>query len=227
MDGMMSASTPELPLAHRVRRPRAAGGAPPLLVLLHGYGSNEEDLIGLAPYLDERLLMVSARAPLMLMPGSYAWFEIAFTPQGIAVDPYQAALSARAAAEFVERARDSYGADPARVLVGGFSQGASMAALVAMTRPELVAGAALVSGIVPSEVLESVPQPELLAGKPFLVAHGTADAVVPVAHGRASRELLGGLRVDLTYREYPGMAHEINAACLGDLQSWVRGRIGP
>ncbi|HWQ13387.1 MAG TPA: dienelactone hydrolase family protein [Roseiflexaceae bacterium] len=224
-------STADLPLAHLVQRPRTRDGAPPLLVLLHGYGSNEHDLHSLAPYLDERLLVVSARAPMMLMPGSYAWFEIAFyqDEEGrtqIAVDPRQAALSATVAAEFVEQAARAYGADPRRVLVGGFSQGASIAAIVALTRPELAAGAAVLSGIVPSELLDALPQPERLAGKPFLVTHGTEDAVVPVAHGRATRELLRGLAVELTYHEYPGMAHEINMACLQDLAAWVRRQVG-
>lgn len=216
----------DLSLAHLARRPRATpGDDPPLLVLFHGYGSNEEDLFALAPYLDERLLVISARAPLMLMPGSYAWFEIAFTAEGIAVDPYQARLSGKTAAEFVEEAVRAYGADPKRVLVGGFSQGGSMAAIVALTRPDLVAGAVVLSGIVPSELTDAAPQPELLAGKPFFVGHGTADTVVPVAHGRASRELLEGLGAALTYREYPGMAHEINAACLADVQAWLRERL--
>jgi phospholipase/carboxylesterase len=201
-----------------------------MLVLLHGYGSNEHDLHSLAPYLDERLLVVSARAPMMLMPGSYAWFEIGFYMDAegetrIAVDPRQAALSAAVVAEFVEQAAHTYGADPARVLLGGFSQGGSMAAIVALTRPELASAVAVLSGIVPTDLLDAAPQPERLAGKPFLVTHGTEDAVVPVAHGRASRELLSALAVDLTYREYRGMAHEINLECLQDLVNWVRGRI--
>jgi len=83
----------------------------------------------------------------------------------------------------------------------------------------------VLSGIVPSELTDAAPQPELLAGKPFFVGHGTADTVVPVAHGRASRELLEGLGAALTYREYPGMAHEINAACLADVQTWLRERL--
>ena len=223
-------TTADLPLAHLVQRPRVPAGAPPMLVLLHGYGSNEYDLHSLAPYLDERLLVVSARAPLMLMPGSYAWFEIGFYQDEdgqtqIAVDPRQAALSGATVAEFVAAAASAYGADPARVMVGGFSQGASMAAVAALTRPDLASAVAVLSGIVPSDLLDAIPQPEKLAGKPFLVAHGTDDAVVPVAHGRASRELLAGLGVDLTYHEYPGMAHEINLDCLKDLIGWVRARI--
>ena len=223
---------PDLPLVHLARRPRQGDGPPPLLVLLHGYGSNEHDLFALAPYLDERLLVVSARAPLMLMPGSFGWFEIGFYQDDagltqIAVDPRQARLSYGVVAEFVAQAAQAYGADPARVIVGGFSQGASMAAMVALLRPELVAGAAVLSGIVPSEIMAAAPPAERLAGKHFLVTHGARDQVVPVAHGRATRELLQGLPVQLTYREYPDMGHEINNDCLRELVGWLRERLGP
>ncbi|MEN9934267.1 MAG: hypothetical protein RLZZ387_846 [Chloroflexota bacterium] len=224
-------TNPNLPLTHLVSRPRASDGPPPLLVLLHGYGSNEHDLFALAPYLDERLLVVTPRAPMMLMPGSYGWFEIAFY-QGedgrtqIAVDPRQARMSLKVAAEFVAEAARAYGADPTRVIVGGFSQGASMAAMAVLTRPELALGAAVLSGIVPSEILDDAAPEEDLAGKAFLVTHGTADAVVDVEHGRATRALLETLPVELTYREYRGMAHEINAESLRDLQGWVKDRLG-
>lgn len=223
-------STPDLPLQYVAHPPRRGGERPPLLVLLHGYGSNEDDLIGLAPYLDDRLLVVSARAPLMLMPGSYAWFEIGMVAGDdgrtqIVSDARQARLSLRTAAEFVAAAAQAFDADPARVLVGGFSQGASMAAMVALLHPELVSGAAVLSGIVPSEVLDEAPPAERLAGRRFLVSHGTADQVVVIDHGRATRALLEGMPVDMTYREYPGMGHEINAESLRDLQAWVRGAL--
>nr|MBA2732595.1 phospholipase [Acidobacteriota bacterium] len=72
-------STPKLSLTHLVRRPvETASSSPPLLLLLHGIGSNEEDLLGLAPYVDERFLVVSARAPIVMGPASYGWFNIEF-----------------------------------------------------------------------------------------------------------------------------------------------------
>lgn len=214
----------DLPLYHLVR-PAASGAAPPMITLFHGYGSNEEDLFGLTPYLDPRFLVLSARAPLVLMPGMYAWFEIGFTPDGrIAVDDVQARQAAQITAQFVEQAIRAYGADPSRVIVAGFSQGGTMAALTALTRPDLVAGAAVLSGIVPSSIIDELPDQnqKALVGKPFLVVHGTHDQVVSVAHGRASRDFLNRLGVALTYREYP-MAHEINLDALLDLTEWLRG----
>jgi phospholipase/carboxylesterase len=213
-----------LSLTHLVRRPARAAGAPPLLVLLHGIGSNEEDLMGLEPYLDERFLIVSARAPFSYGWGGYAWFEIEWLPDRIEIDRAQAEQSRDLLVRFIGEAAAAYGADPARIYLMGFSQGAMMSGWVALTHPELVAGAALMSGRVPEELRAEIASPEQLAGKPFLVVHGTMDDVLPIQNGRASRDLLQRLPVDLTYREYP-MGHEVSAQSLADVVAWLSARL--
>jgi phospholipase/carboxylesterase len=213
-----------LSLVHLVRRPTPVAGAPPLLILLHGIGSNEEDLIGLEPYLDERFLIVSVRAPHPYGWSGYAWFEIEWLPDGIAIDRVQAEQSRDLIVRFIGEAAAAYGADPARVYMMGFSQGAMISGWVALTRPELVAGAVLMSGRVPEELRAQIADPEKLAGKPFLVVHGTMDPVLPVQNGRASRDLLQRLPVELTYREYP-MGHEVSAQSLADVVAWLSARL--
>jgi phospholipase/carboxylesterase len=213
-----------LSLTHLVRHPARAAGAPPLLILLHGIGSNEEDLMGLEPYLDERLLIVSVRAPLAYGWGGYAWFEIEWLPSGITIDRVQAEQSRDLIVQFIGEAVAAYGADPARVYLMGFSQGAMMSGWVTLTEPELIAGAVLMSGRIPDEVRTQIAAPERLAGKPFLVTHGLMDQVLPIANGRASRDLLQQLPVELTYREYP-MAHEVSAQSLADVVAWLSARL--
>jgi phospholipase/carboxylesterase len=214
-----------LSLLHLVRQPTRGAGAPPLLILLHGIGSNEEDLMGLEPYLDERFLIVSARAPFSYGSGGYAWFEIQWMPDRIAIDRAQAQQSRELLVRFIGEAVAAYGADPARVYLMGFSQGAMMSGWVALTQPELVAGATLMSGRVPEELRDQIASPEQLAGKLFLVVHGTRDEVLPIHNGRASRDLLQRLPVELTYREYP-MGHEVSAQSLTDVVTWLSARLG-
>jgi phospholipase/carboxylesterase len=187
-------------------------------------GSNEHDLFGLAQYLDERFLIVSARAPNVRAEGSYAWFDVAFTPQGPVIDPAQADASRRLLIQFVGEVVGAYGADPARVYLMGFSQGAIMSAGVALTQPELVAGAVLMSGRILPEIRPLIAPPQRLEGLPFLLVHGVADRVLPIQHGRASRELLESLPVRLDYHEYP-IGHEISAQSLADVTAWLRGRL--
>jgi phospholipase/carboxylesterase len=214
-----------LALTHLVRRPAQGQGAPPLLILLHGIGSNEDDLFGLAPYLDQRFLIVSARAPNTYGWGGYAWFQIEWLPDRIVIDRQQAAASRDLIIRFIDEAVAAYGADPARVYLLGFSQGAMMGGWITLSRPDLVAGTVLMSGRIPEEMRAQIAAPEQLQGKPFLVVHGTQDQLLPIQNGRASRDLLQRLPVDLTYREYP-MGHEVSAESLADVVAWLSARLG-
>jgi phospholipase/carboxylesterase len=209
-----------LSLVHLVRQPKNEAGTPPLLMLLHGIGSNEHDLYGLAPFLDERFLIISVRAPNTLGPGSYAWFEVDFTAQGPVINPEQAEISRETLITFLNEAITAYGADPERVYLMGFSQGAIMSASVALTQPELVAGVVMMSGRILPEIQPLIAPKEELAGLPFIVVHGTADTVLPITYGRASRELLSSLPVELTYHEYP-MGHEVSQESLNAVTTWL------
>lgn len=214
-----------LSLVHLNQRPRQrSDGPPPLLLLLHGYGSNEADLFGLAAYLDPRFLILSARAPYTLMHGSYAWFELGWAASGISIDARQAEASRKLVVEFIRAATTAYDADPRRVYLCGFSQGAILASSVALTQPELVAGAVLMSGRVPDELKPLIAPAERLAHKPILVVHGVRDTVLPIQNGRASRAILEQLPIDLTYKEYP-MAHEVSPDSLADVTSWLSTRL--
>ncbi len=215
-----------LSLTHLFQQPRQpTDGPPPLLLLLHGLGSNERDLVGLAPYLDPRFQIVSARAPHSLVPDGYAWFEIGWTANDITINFQQAEQSRVLLLGFIAEVLVAYGGDPAQVYLLGFSQGAIMSASVTLTEPEVIAGAVLMSGRIPEEIRPLIAPAERLAGKPFLVVHGTADTVLPIRNGRASRALLATLPVALTYQEY-AMAHEVSAQSLADVATWLTARLG-
>ena len=213
-----------LALTHLVREPLTPSAKPPLLLLLHGIGSNERDLFGLAPALDPRFLVLSLRAPNVLGPESFAWFQIRPSAQGNIINPEQAEASRRTLIELIPQAAASFGADPEQIYLMGFSQGAILSASVALTRPDLVAGAVLMSGRILPEIQPLVAAPEALAGLPVLVIHGTEDGVLPIAHGRASRDLLATLPVALAYQEFP-MAHEITSESLARVNRWLAERL--
>jgi phospholipase/carboxylesterase len=221
----MTAKKAALSLTHLFQQPRQpSDGPPPLLLLLHGLGSNERDLVGLAPYLDPRFQIVSARAPHPLVPDGYAWFELGWTASDISINFQQAEQSRVLLVGFIAEALAAYGGDPARVYLLGFSQGAIMSASVALIEPELVAGTVLMSGRIPEEIRPLIAAAERLAGKPFLVVHGAADTVLPIQNGRASRAILATLPVALTYQEY-AMAHEVSAQSLADVAAWLTARL--
>jgi phospholipase/carboxylesterase len=222
----MTAKKAALSLTHLFQQPRQpSDGPPPLLLLLHGLGSNERDLVGLVPYLDPRFQIVSVRAPHYLVPDGYAWFELGWTTANdITINFQQAEQSRVLLVGFIAEALAAYGGDPARVYLLGFSQGAIMSASVALTEPELIAGTVLMSGRIPEEIRPQIAATERLAGKPFLVVHGVADTVLPIQNGRASRAILATLPVALTYQEY-AMAHEVSAQSLADVAAWLAARL--
>lgn len=215
-------SKANLSLAHLVREPgRGAEASPPLLLLLHGVGSNEEDLFGLAPYMDERFLVVSARAPVVLGYGSYGWFNIEFTPGGMVADIEQAKRTLLMLPGFIDELVETYRADDRRVYLAGFSQGAMMGLALTLTRPDKVAGLVAMSGRLPKQVQEHEPDRDALAGKPILITHGLYDPVLTVEQAREARDYLGALPVELTYREYP-MGHEVSMESLRDVTAWLK-----
>jgi len=210
-----------LSLTHLVREPRErSGGRPPLLLLLHGVGSNEADLFGLTPYLDERFFVVSARAPVALDYGGYGWFRIDFTPEGLAADVEQAKRSLEMLPVFIEELTEAYETDERRTYLAGFSQGAMMGLALMLTRPERLAGVAAMSGRLPRQVIEAEPDRDALEGMPVIITHGLYDPVLPVENARVAREYLERLPVELTYREYP-MGHEVSMESLRDVTGWL------
>ncbi len=220
-------STPGLSLVHLVRPAEPPNaGQPPLLIQLHGVGSNEEDLFDLADMLDPRFLVLSARAPFTIGPGSYAWFDVRFLPQGNLINVDQLRASLDTLVQFIGEAAAAYQADPQRVYLMGFSQGGIMGLTVALTHPGLVAGVVAMSARIPPQVVPWFAPKEDLTGLPLLMTHGTDDQVIPVRDARETRRLLEDLPVDLTYREYP-MGHQVTPESLEDVLAWITARLDP
>ena len=216
----------DLSLTHLYRAPRRPGeDKPPLLLLLHGVGSNERDLFGLAEELDPRFAVVSARAPHTRFPGSYAWFEVQVRGGGeFVIDEAMWRHSLATLTAFIGEAVEAHDADPARVYLAGFSQGAIMSLCVMLTKPELPAGVAAMSGRLLPEVRPMARPAIELEGFPVLVLHGINDPMIPIRAGREIRDYLASLPVELTYQEFP-MAHEVSGASLGLVSEWLTTRL--
>jgi phospholipase/carboxylesterase len=211
----------KLLLRHLVQEPRVkTTERPSLLLLLHGVGSNEHDLFGLVPYLDPRLLVVSARAPIVMAPGAFGWFNLEFTPRGLIADIDQAKQSLELLSRFIDELTEYYVVDDTGIYLAGFSQGAMMSLALMLSRPEQIDGVVAMSGRFPEQVLQRDLEPEALAGMPVLVTHGIYDNVLPIENGRAVHRHLEALPVELTYHEYP-MGHEVSAESLRDVSAWL------
>jgi phospholipase/carboxylesterase len=212
-------------LIHAVREPSGnTRESAPLLILLHGVGSNEQDLIGLAPALDSRFFIVSARAPITLGHSSYGWYPVQFTPSGHIIDPEAAERSRLLILKFVDEVIESYNVNRELVFLMGFSQGCIMSIAAALTAPRKFAGIAGMSGRLLPDILTKAAGGEQLRGLPIMVVHGTQDQVLPIDYGRAIRDALEKLPVDLTYREYV-MGHNVSQQSLNDIAGWLTERL--
>ena len=191
----------------------------PVLLLLHGYGLHEEDLMGLAPHLDSELISVGARAPYELTFGGFAWFNIEWAEEGIRFDYDQARESMQQVAALVDEIKQDL--DPSGIVIAGFSQGASMALATGLACPDAFLGVAALSGLCEEEVMPS--NPESVRGLPVFMSHGCQDDMISIEQVRAAKPLLDAYPVDLTYREYETMGHTINQDCMTDLKTWLGG----
>ncbi len=207
-------------------RPPAPSGRPPLVLLLHGVGADEGDLFALAPALDPRFLVVAARAPYPAEPMGWAWYAIDWSTAPPKIDPAELEASRETLADFVCELLEAHGADPARVFLFGFSQGAVMSFALALARPDLVRGFVAHSGRVLPQSLSRAASPAALASLEALLLHGTDDDVVPVERGREARDLLRPLLGDrLAYREY-AIGHGISPESLAEAAAWLSARAG-
>jgi len=204
-----------------LRDERAAAGEPEgLLVLHHGRGTSERDLLGLADLLDpeRRLRVVTPRAPLTL-PGSpgYHWYLV---PRVGYPDPETFEAARTALAELHDELWEQSGIGPEKTVLGGFSMGAVMSYALALSadRPA-VAGILAFSGFVPTVAAWEPALADRTATRAF-VSHGRNDPVIGVDFAQRARELLTEGGLDVTYRESE-LGHQIDPAHLREASAWL------
>jgi len=212
---------PDTGLAIFERAPaRRADDPPATLVLLHGFGKYHGHLLDLWPEQDASCSVVAVQAGFRIGPAAYRWFAYEDRPDGgVAIAREEERRSRQALISYLDaRRRDEPGR---RLFLFGHSQGGMMALSVALLRPSLIGGCAVVNGRILPETLDLLPAGPDLGGMPVFVGHGTADTVVKVDRGRAARDALKGMGASLTYREYRG-AHEVTLDMVTDVAAWLR-----
>jgi phospholipase/carboxylesterase len=204
-------------LVHRILPPETGSTRMvPALILLHGRGADEEDLVGLSHMLDERLLIISARAPFEYPYGGYTWYEVGDigTPE-----PEMFRASCDKLHRFITDVRRSYPLDPSKVFLLGFSMGCVMSFAMALTAPELVRGVSANSGYIP-EGTHLVFRWGELQNVAFFITHGTADPVIPVDFARRARTLFQQSTAQVEYREYP-VGHQLSDTGMTETAAWM------
>ncbi len=191
----------------------------PLVILLHGFGANMQDLAGLAPVINSRgYLYACPNAPipfdLGLGQSGYGWFP----PQGRAT-PEDIKQAEDLLGGFFDEVLQQFHVPPRQAILMGFSQGGGMTYRCGLGRADTFAGLAALSASLPNPQ-ELEPKLPVERSQPIFISHGLNDPLIPADSARTAREFLQGAGYSLEYHEY-SMGHEISGEVLADLVPWM------
>ncbi len=209
-----------LSLFHIVRESSLKKNAP-LLLMFHGYGSDENDLFSFASELPEELFIISARAPYAMQPYGNAWYAINFDAEnGKWSDDEQAITSRDLISKFIDEVIENYPINKNNISLLGFSQGTILSYAVALTYPEKINNVIALSGYINDKlfITKSKTSYEHLN---FYCSHGNVDQVIPVDWARQSPKLLSALDIKHQYSEFP-VGHGVAPQNFYELRNWLK-----
>ena len=213
-----TSTTPNMSFVYLERK--ATQPNAPLLVLLHGYGSNDADLFSFAEYIPASFHVVSLQAPLTMGENSFAWFPIHFTESK---ERWTSPEEVKKASDYINAFLIYYIAkhdfDNENLYLMGFSQGAMLSYAVGLATKN-VKGIAALSGYIDPRVVKRTNT----SLSSIYVSHGTEDMVVPYAWAEQSVEVLKDYGLSPEFYSYP-QGHGINQDNLISIVQWLQAQL--
>lgn len=218
---IMNSSKEKTGLHYLVRQPKTKTSNPPLLLLLHGVGGNEQNLFSFANELPDDFLVVSARGPLTLGPESFAWFQVNFTGGHPQINEQQAEAARVTILDFIEDLKGELEFDQKQVYLMGFSQGGIMSYSVALTEPEKIKGIAVMSGRLLPEVKPLIADEKRLDKLKVFISHGEQDPVLHFPFATDAVAYLQSKGINPEFHQYDEL-HTINKQMFDDVNLWLK-----
>lgn len=211
-------------MLHYIKRePKIKTEKPALLILLHGYGSNEQDLFSFANDLPDELLIISAQAPYELGFGAYAWYAINFDEiNGKFSDLKQAQKSVDKIASFIDEIKKRYNTNPDKTFLLGFSQGAILSYATSLQHPNKTQHVIALSGYINEDLLPKEVSKNIKSD--YYISHGTSDQVLPVNWARKAPKILEEFGLKSNYSEYP-VGHGVAPQNFYSFKEWIIARL--
>ncbi|MCX7547345.1 alpha/beta fold hydrolase [Xanthomarina sp. F1114] len=208
-----------------ITRPSTLKENAPLLIMCHGYGSDENDLFSFASELPEELFIISLKAPYKLEPYGNAWYAINFdAEQNKWSDDEQAKSSRDLIANFIDEACSKYPVNKDNVTILGFSQGTILSYAVALTYPEKVKQVIALSGYINPNIIPEDFSEKDYSHLSFYCSHGNVDQVLPVEWARKAPKFLDALNIENQYSEFP-VGHGVAPQNFYEFKKWLVDRI--
>ncbi len=197
----------------------------PLLIMMHGYGSDENDLFSFANELSEELFIISVKAPYPMQPYGNAWYAINFdADKGKWNDNEQAKASRDLIAKFIDEVIEAYPINKDNISLLGFSQGSILSYAVALNYPEKVKNIVALSGYVNHDILPKDIKEKEYSNLDFYCSHGSVDQVIPVDWARQTQPFLNSLQIKNVYAEFP-VGHGVAPQNFHEFKDWLSKRI--
>lgn len=205
------------------RTPKVITKNPPLLVLLHGYGSNELDLFSFAEELPDTLVIVSLRAPYEMGYGGHAWYDINLDSNNNKYSNLgQARTSLIKITNTIDYLKSKYTTNPNNTFLLGFSQGAILSYALSFNYPNKIQHVIALSGylnleLMPKEITQKIDTD-------YYISHGTVDQVIPVDWARKASPFLNSKGLKNEYSEYP-VGHGVAPQNFFSFKKWIENRL--
>ncbi len=185
-------------LEYLVRTPQNGRSKAPVLMLLHGYGSNETDLFSFSNQIPDNWLVVSVRAPFALAQHQFKWYTAKLVHQKISMNFEEEEKSRKLLLKLIDQIALKYNVDKDKLVTAGFSQGANMALGLALTEPKKILAAGCFSGRFMEEIQPLINK-EALPSKQVFIAHGTEDQMLPLKYAEENKARLQEMGIKVTF----------------------------
>ena len=208
-----------------LHKPSVLAKDAPVVIMCHGYGSDENDLFSFASEMPEELFVISLKAPYRLEPYGNAWYAINFdAEQGKWSNNEQARSSRDLIATFIQQANTYYPIDSNSITLLGFSQGSILSLAVALSYPELVKNVVGLSGYINADIIKGDLKSKDYSELEIFSSHGTVDQVIPVDWARATPRFLDAVGIPNVFKEYP-VGHGVAPQNFHDFNAWLAKRL--
>lgn len=208
----------DLALPYLLRPAGVQSGKKKAIILLHGVGSNEQDLLRLAQQLPDNFLVISPRGYYTLGAGRYAWYQVDFSSGKPVIQAAQEEQSRKILLDFIRQIRQKYAAE--EVYLGGFSQGAIMSYSIGLTKPGEITGLLALSGRMLSEIRPLAAPGNALQQLRVFISHGIQDSTLPVHYAREAKAYWQQAGLTPSYHEYE-MGHQISSQVVTEIADWL------
>lgn len=208
-------------------QPSARPGKSPVLIVMHGYGANEADLLDVAREVGNNFTIFSLRGPNITPNGGFCWYKLEFLPNGeFKYDYNEVVKSRQLVASFISNACRVYGLDSSNVYLMGFSQGAIMGYDLSLSNPQKIKGVIAMSGRLMKESRLHASNQNTLKQLRFFVGHGTEDGVIKFEESKKAVDFLKNERkiIAVDHHTYQ-MEHRISVQEIADIKRWLTDKV--